>query len=251
MKPEVIKKFLKSLKDSCIDNVDKHFNEYILMDYNDAFIYKPPNNQIDYLIDDVAWYDFWMEKEEEILGLQESIKEIAKREVRDQLFLDLIQIKRVVDKKLLKIKDKDTIYADLDLISKSPDIIDLNFSLENLELAINTFYEFLSKEKLISCTLKNFMQHFQKSNSDENIKLITWHGSIFQLVGIFSYARINNVIRGTRIKSVEKLISNHFVTNENESFNRNTIRTYSSQLQKQEKEYPETIQIIEKLKQIN
>ena len=143
MKPEVIKKYLKSLKDSCIDNVDKHFNEYILMDYNDAVVYRPPNNQIDYLIDDVAWYDFWIEKEEEILVLQESIKEIAKREVRDQLFLDLIQIKRVVDKKLLKIKDKDTIYADLGLISKSPDIIDLNFSVENLELAINTFYEFL------------------------------------------------------------------------------------------------------------
>jgi len=158
MTTDDIKERLKELRDSCIDNPDKYFNEEILIDYNHALQYDPLD--IDYLLGKNEWYLYWYIRAKEILGLQESIAELGKKKTRDSLFLELIAIKKVIDTKLLEIKDEKIICQDLGITPIDQHIIDLNFTDNVLPTVIDKFHSLLTTEGLISCKLPAFREHF-------------------------------------------------------------------------------------------
>jgi len=237
MDEKEIKKRIAKLKKECIEDVDNAFNEYILMDYYDAGL-----QSLDYIIDDDSYYGFWLHKAFSINRLLPEIADIEDEDLMDSLFLDLISIKKVVDRKLLDLKDLDTIYHDLGIDKKTQHRIEFNTQKLDKDKVINILHTGLTDEGLIQTVLPEFTPHFV--HCQEDLKPIIWHGTVVQLVALFSRLYDKRLLTSSKSNSVEQIILNHFIQQNNKPFNQGSIRVNKTNLSTQDDAYPEINKII-------
>ncbi|GJM29228.1 MAG: hypothetical protein DHS20C17_18630 [Cyclobacteriaceae bacterium] len=234
---------LKELRERCIDNFVNNFNEFVLRDYHEAGF-----EGIFYIIDDESYYEYWLHQAFNLKYVMSWISEIEEEELMDELFLEFITIKKVVDSKLLELETLENIYIDLGETKPEETPIpriELNSAVIHVGKALKRLHSGLSDVGLIQESLNEFKKHFLQEMPD--FKPIVWFGKVVQIVALFSRLRDKKLLMPSKANSVEEIILNHFVKNNHQPFSKGSIKVNKTNLSTRDSDYPEINTIISNL----
>jgi hypothetical protein len=242
-----IKEEIKGLKKKCIEEVDYHFNKYVLDDLVDY-------GEVYSLIDDIDLYGYWCGNALQINFIINSLLSDTSNESKEkeEILIQLIGIKRVIDTKLLelRIEDKDQILSDLGIRIKSMvnPFLQLNVDEKIKEKTINNFHELLVQHGLISNSIDEFKQHFYPSSSI--IKPIDWKETQIQLVGLLKEMIEKKFLIGSS-KQLSSIIKKHF-THKGTAIKEGNISVYSSNIINinSDKKFDKIVPVIIELKKL-
>jgi len=245
---------IEALKHKVITDPQLLFNDFLIEDFNDQL----NEDGYLYLIDDYDWYLYWINCGKDINDLLESSLNNPPEGYPD-ILNELTQIKRVVDKKLLKLAKGDTrrIYIDLELIKdvQPKDIKHLHLRFNNLSSnlddLISCFYSYLSKAAYIS---DPFDQKFKNNFKDtEDFRPITWEKPMNHVAALLKYLIVEGILFG-EIEVIYYLIKSHFnirlLSDLNEKSIKRTINNIDFRKYKLKSQFDFAVELGNQLKQI-
>lgn len=243
-------KAVQELKDKVINNVDLHFNNYIIEELKDV------DDDDYFLIDSVNWSIYWTDRLSELKPvmdqLLQNISLFADKEPYDKLLYECVELKRIIDSNILKyeiaIKKEDAIdayeimrYAGIyKRAPKFPEPIifsETDGKIKALCEGLKNIWGY------IDLSYEEFKAHTSKSNNGfEKIKWKTNDSDLALLIIVLVRYNFLPKIYTRRINQV-RLIMTHFINKEGNSFESASTRSLLLRMEK-EIDYPHHLDFI-------
>lgn len=227
-----LKKELAEIRDKAIDNVDKHFHEYISTDLQET------GDEDYFLVDSLSHSLHWMSMLGELKPIMDELKdELFREEASPELqavWNESVKLKIVIDQNIMKYEAARKIvqavdhyyvfnFIGLDLKPpKKPEPISFRISEEGIKELHNGLKR---RFGYIDVSYKEFIEHTKPSETD--YELIRWKSLDLDLVMFILLLVKHKVIpeRYSRPKYQIEFICMHFQNEENKPFNPNSIAT--------------------------
>ena len=209
---------IQDLTDKYIDNVEVNFNLYLLNDISDA-------GEIDQLFDKESWYLYYLTGAWDLHGIMNLL--LGDPEENRELLLKAINIKRVVDKELIKHANEDyeLIYKDLAFNNQHSKVIELNHEkIKETQEFLDNLFTALKNKNWIDSDVDQFKSNFVESN---NQVYINWTSTRVFLAGTIKYLAQKQYIN-FQDRPVD-LMSKHFRL-KNKLANRKSLEVTYSQV---------------------
>jgi len=255
-----IKEFEKQIaliKEKAIDNVDKHFNEFIINDINIEGV-------IEYLIGEDDWYNYYVNLCRDINDL---IYDIVNSEINDEkkheILFQCVAIKRIIDKNILSnpTYNEDTVKFDIfdfdikkfreEIKNKDKEnqYIEVLGNKEEITNTIKKLYGELYNIGFLNCSFDEFANHFKPNSFD--INLTKWHSTESRIVALFDLLIKEKIISPKYKDNKYQTISQHFINKHGKLFKPKQLSIVTSKREFTKEEYKEINLIVDNLKKVS
>ena len=221
------KKEYELLKEKVVENYDYWLLKHILIDFEEL-------GKIEYLIGE---HDEFLYNVELSRELKEIIDHQLAKEHNQELIIKFLELKKTVDKRIIENSFYDEIYVNEYIFDVKKDeldyphykhIIQLSPNITNKKKVLKEIFIFLKNEKIIYCSEKEFVSHFEPSKNWE--AKIQWNKNLISLIGLIEFMFVYDILpKYHKRKLRNKIILNHF-TKEDGDLKLGSIKTLASEL---------------------
>lgn len=247
---EKVKAQIAELKDKVVDNVDKYFNDEILLDVFDSGEF----DIIDKPIDEMDWYLYWKQQAYDLREIFYYLFNQKQNKTVSSLLNDCVELKKVIDKNLLSnphynFNDlMEWFGVEVDVKTHKNYIPLTNDKLLNSKI-VNTLHENLLKAGFIESDFDQFNTIFSLPTS--NPVPIKWFGTEIQIIALFDSMISLGIIPKTLIHRLSYFITTFFINKLGNEFKDKQIVVVKSNLIKSKDSIQIVTEIVNKLVVIN